>query len=121
MPWKRDKHPYTWKDLEGHIASKVLSAPRTGGDPAGEWPQVHTRIIGYLLRNALRKPWADQLTLIAAVMTAQRRDVGTVEGMMKVLQPRFALLFQAFELDAVCQWSIGQHLIPYVRGEVLPQ
>ncbi len=50
MAWKSDKHVYTWNDLEGKINSEVLHAPRTGGDLASEWPGVHARVIGYVVR-----------------------------------------------------------------------
>src|SRR5712692_3232754 len=118
MPKKKDDYPYTWNDFEGKIAPEVLCAPRTCGDPSGDWSEVHPRVIGYLMRNVQGKPWADHLTLIAAVLSAQRRDVGTVEVQVRTLHARFSVLFPLFELDNVRQWSIDQHLIPYVRGEV---
>ncbi len=121
MPWKTDEHVYTWKDLEGKVSPEVLCAPRTGGDATGEWTQVHARIIRYLVRHVVGKPWADYLTLIAAVFTAQRRDVMTVENALKTLHPRFTLLFPLLKLNTVCQWSIDQHLMPYMRGNILPQ
>lgn len=121
MAWKKDEHVYTWNDLESTIAPEVLYAPRTGGDSTGEWRGVHARVIGYVVRNVVGKPWANHVTLIAAVFAAQRRDVSTVEGIMRMLHARFSSLFPLFELDDVCQWNVDQHLAPYVRGEVLPQ
>src|SRR5579859_2484996 len=121
MAWKKDEHVYTWNDLEGKITPAVLCAPRTAGDPTGEWVGVHARVIGYLVRNVADKPWADHLTLISSVFTAQRRDVATVMNAMRALHPRFALLFPLFELTSVSQWSVDRHLVPYVRGEILPQ
>ncbi|HVB59722.1 MAG TPA: hypothetical protein VNE61_00885 [Ktedonobacteraceae bacterium] len=121
MVWKKDAHVYTWNDLEGKIIPEVLCAPRTGGDSTGEWVGVHARVIGYLVRNVVDKPWADHLTLISSVFTAQRRDVATVINAMRTLHPRFALLFPLFELTSVSQWSVERHLVPYMRGEVLPQ
>jgi hypothetical protein len=121
MAWKKDKHVYTFKNLEGKVASDVLSAPRTSGDLTGEWPQVHSRVIGYVVRNVLGKPWADHLTLMASVLCAQRRDVWTVESILRTIHPRFSSLFSLFKLDDVHQWTIDQHFVPYLRGEVLPQ
>lgn len=121
MAWKKDTYPYTWKDLERHVAPEVLCAPRTAGDLTNEWPAAHARVIGYLVRNVVGKPWADHLALIAAVMSAQRRDVRTVECAMQTLHPRFVQLFSYFELDDVRHWSIDRHLIPYLRGSVLPE
>jgi hypothetical protein len=120
MGWKKDEHVYTWKDLEHTIAPEVLCAPRTAGDSTGSWRGVHARITGYVARNVVGKPWANHLTLIAAVFAAQRRDVSTVEGIVRMLHTRFSSLFPLFELDDVRQWNIDQHLVPYVRGEVLP-
>ncbi len=116
MPRKKDTREYTWKDLEGHIAPAVLCAPRTGSDPTSTCPQVHPRVIGYVVRQVVGKPWADHFVLIAAVCAAQRRDVGTLEQVLSKLHARFSSLFPLFELTSVRQWSIDQHLVPYVRG-----
>ncbi len=121
MVWKKDEHVYTWRDLEGHVAECVQCAPRTGGDPTGTWPPVHSRVIGYLVRNVTGKPWMDSLTLLAAVMTARRRDVITVQGTIKMLHQRFSPLFALFGLDSMSQWKIEPHLVSYLRGEVLAQ
>jgi hypothetical protein len=121
MVWKKDVQAYTWNDLDGHVAPAILCAPRTGSDPAGTWPKVHARVLGYLMRNVRGKPWIDHLALIAAVMTAQRRDAWTVESTLKMLHPRFASLFPLFALDDVRQWTIEPHLVSYLRGEVLAQ
>src|SRR5437763_15816786 len=117
MAWKT-RQIYTWKDLEGRVAPEVFRAPRTCGDLTGEWQEVHSRSIGYVLRKALGTPWADCLTLIAAVLTAQRRDVSTVTNVVQILHARFSFLFPLFELDSVRQWRVDQHLIPYVQGAV---
>jgi hypothetical protein len=117
MP-RKDAYPYTWKDLEGQIAPVVLSAPRTGGDPLGEWPGIHARVIGYLVRNVVGKHWADHVTLIAAVHAAQRRDVATVEAIVRTLHVRFLSLFSLFKLSSMSQWNINQHFASYMRGEV---
>lgn len=121
MPRKKDTREYAWKDLERHIAPAVLCAPRTGSDPTSTWPQVHPRVIGYVVRQVLGKPWADHLVLIAAVCAAQRRDVGTIELVVSKLHARFSSLFPLFELTSVRQWSIDQHLVPYVRGAASSQ
>ncbi len=121
MPKRKDERVYTWNDLEGQVTPEVLHAPRTCGDPTGSWPQVHSRIIRYLVRRVVGKPWADHLTLIVAVFTAQRRDVWTVEQALRVLNAGFSSLFSHFQLEHVSQWSIEQHLAPYVRGVVFPQ
>jgi hypothetical protein len=120
MAWKT-RQIYTWKDLEGRVAPEVFRTPRTCGDLTGEWQEVHSRSIGYVLRNALGTPWADCLTLIAAVLTAQRRDVSTVTNVVQILHARFSFLFPLFELDSVRQWRVEQHLIPYVQGAVSSQ
>src|SRR5258708_17626086 len=71
-------HHISWQDLEGKVASEVLSAPKTGGDPTGDWLGVHRRVTCYLLNNVVGKSWADHLILIAAVLSARRQDVHTV-------------------------------------------
>lgn len=121
MVWKKDEHAYTWSDLESHVAACVLHAPRTGGDSTGTWLQVHPRVIGYLMRNVRGKPWMDSLALLAAVMAAGRRDVGTVHGTIKMLHQRFSPLFPLLGLEAMGQWKIEPHLVSYLRGEVLAQ
>src|SRR5215470_19625363 len=61
------------------------------------------------------------MTLIALVLTAQRRDVSTVETGVSELHARFSALYSLFKLDDVRQWTIDQHLVPYVRGKVPSQ
>src|SRR6266542_4435100 len=80
---------YSWGDLASHIAPEVLQAPKTGGDPNGEWPMVHERVARYIKRNLLGTPWADHVALIAAVLTARRRDVQTVALVVQALHGRF--------------------------------
>ncbi len=114
-------HIYVWNDLEGKIAPAILCAPRTGGDPSGKWSHVDARGIRYLVRNVVGNPWGDFLTLFVAILSAQRRDVATVEHQLQSLHTRFSSLFSFFELDDICQWSVDRHLVPYVQGEILFQ
>lgn len=112
-----------WHRLQGLIAPLVLAAPKTGGDPqtGQEWPQVHERSVNFLLRNAVGKPWANQLTLLAAVMTAQRCDVSTVQDIISLLHRGFAALFPALGLERWEEWNPDQHLLTYLKGEIVPQ
>ena len=80
----------TWQSLETHIAPEILCAPKTGGYRYGEWTPVHERTVKYLLRNVIGKPWADHLALIAAVLSARRRDVWTVEYAVRIFHARFS-------------------------------
>jgi hypothetical protein len=121
MPKRKDERVYIWNDLEGQVMPEVLHAPRTCGDSTGSWPEVHSRIIRYLVRRIVGKPWADHLTLIVAVFTAQRRDVWTVEQALRVLNAGFSSLFSHFQLEHVSQWSIEQHLAPCPRGRFSPE
>src|SRR5947199_10843609 len=120
MAWKT-RQIYTWKDLEGRVAPEVFHAPRTCGDLTGEWQEVHSRSIGYVLRNALGTPWADCLTLIASVLTAQRREVSTVTNVVQILHARFSFLFPLFELDSVSQCRVAHQFIPYVQSSIFLQ
>src|SRR5258708_3404378 len=79
MVWQKDMHAYTWQDLEGKISPEVLCAPKTIGDSTGEYPHIHARIIGYLVRNVVGTPWIDHFALMAAILSARRRDVHTIE------------------------------------------
>jgi hypothetical protein len=105
---------YSWEDLAGHIAPEVLHAPKTGGDPNGEWPTVHERVARYIQRNLLGMPWADHVALIAAVLTARLRDVQTVALVVQELHRRFRALFPALSLQAISDWNPDLHLPPYL-------
>jgi hypothetical protein len=111
----------SWSALEGKIAPEVFHAPKTGGDPHGQWPAVHERIVAYLLRNVVGAPWANHLALIAAVLSARRRDVQTVEVIVQTLHARLSLLFQAFGLKHVEEWNADLHAPAYLKAEVLPE
>ncbi len=112
MVWKKDAHAYTWNDLDGQVAPEILCIPRTGSDPTGTWPKVHARVLGYVMRNVRGKPWIDHLALIAAVMTAQRRDVGTVEGTIKMLHQRFSSLLGRLHRLTIDDGRAGSRLAP---------
>src|SRR5260370_11359576 len=78
----------SWSALEEKIAPEVFYAPKTGGDPHGQGPAVHERIVAYLLRNVLGTPLANHLAFIAAGPSARRRDVQTIEGIVPTLHSR---------------------------------
>jgi hypothetical protein len=86
----------------------------------GDGPDVHERVVGYLERHT-GTPWADQLALVVAVMTAGRRDVSTVCRVVQILHARFKLLLPALGLTTMADWRADQHLLAYLRGEVLPE
>ncbi len=112
---------YTWEDLTGHLAPEVLHAPKTGGDPNGAWPIVHERIAGYIGRNMLGAPWVNQVALIAAVLSARRRDVQTVSLIVRALHDRFRELFPALELKGISDWKPDLHLPPYLKGAIIQE
>src|SRR6266566_1412576 len=112
---------YTWGDLASHLASEVLQAPKTGGDPSGEWPIVHERIAGYIRRNLLGTPWANHVALIAAVLTARRRDVQTVALVVQALHGRFRTLFPALDLKEIADWKPDLHLPAYLKGAIIQE
>jgi len=105
---------YTWHCLEGNFAPEVLQAPKTGGDPYGVWPSVHERIVRYLLRSVAGTLWADHVALIAAVLSARRRDVSTVEQAVRTFNTRFRALFQVLVVNKA---KSGQVLRPRVINE----
>lgn len=108
----------SWRDLEGKVAPEVLSAPKTGGDSTGDWLGVHRRVVQYLLNNVVGKSWADHLTLIAAVLSARRRDVHTVYLRIRGLNARFSALFPALGLEHMNEWNVDAHLPMYLKGEI---
>lgn len=112
---------YTWQCLEGKFAQEVLQAPKTGGDSHGVWPSVHERIVRYLLRSVAGEPWADHVALIAAVLSARRRDVSTVEQAVRTFNTRFRALFQVLDLKTVDEWNADRHLPLYLKGEIIAE
>src|SRR6266699_828036 len=109
-----------WLDLAGKIASEVLHAPKTGGDPHGEWACVPDRVAGYFLRNVVGTPWADHLALIAAVLSARQRDPQTVRITIVALHARFTDLFAALGLKTINEWKNEVHLPLYLQGGIVP-
>lgn len=111
-----------WHRLEGRVAPEVLRAPKTAGDPHnnGEWPDVHDKTVRFLERNAVGKPWGDHLALMAAVLSARRRDPQTVLLVMWALHPRFAAIFEQLNLSSMADWDAEKLVLAYLRGEVLP-
>ena len=112
---------YTWQCLEGRFSPEVLRAPKTGGDPHGVWPAVHERIVRYLFRSVAGTPWADHIALIAAVLSARRRDVSTVEQAVRTFNTRFRALFPVLGLETVGEWNADRHLPLYLKGEIIAE
>jgi len=112
---------YTWGDLASHLAPEVMTAPKTGGDPHGEWPVVHERVAGYIRRNLLGTPWANHVALIAAVLTARRRDVQTVVLVVQELHRRFRALFPELSLQAISDWKPDLYLPAYLKGAIIQE
>src|SRR5262249_34002707 len=110
----------SWQDLQDKVASEIIHAPKTGGDLGGGWPQVHRRIIRYLVNRVVGTPWANHLTLIAAVLSARRLDVQTVEQAVWGLHLRFSSIFLALGLKSMTDWKVELHLPLYVKGETVP-
>ncbi len=107
--------------LEGKVAPEVLRAPKTSGDPRsnGEFPDIYSRSIGYLVRNVVGKPWADHLVLVAAVLSAQRYDPSTVKNCLYSVNARLTGLFQEMQIGSVDEWDIEECMVAYLKGELL--
>jgi hypothetical protein len=97
------------------LRPRSCTPPPLGGEPA-----VHERVVGYLARNVVGRPWANTLALAAAVLTARRLDVSTVRGVILALHTGFRRLFPALGLTQMAEWHADPHLLAYLRGEVLP-
>src|SRR5437868_680671 len=110
-----------WQRLQGYVAPEVLVAPKTDGDPLnkGQWIRVDTRCVAYLEFNALGKPWVSHLALIAAVMAAHRCGVQTILQTLSKLNIGFIELFEAFKIKSVAEWQAEEHIIAYLKREVL--
>jgi hypothetical protein len=109
--------------LEGKVAPEVLCAPKTGGDPRsnGQWPDIYSRSIGYLIRSVVGKPWADHLTLVAAVLSAQRYDHSTVKNCLYYVNARLTGLFQEMKIESFDEWDAEKCMLAYLKGELLPK
>ena len=110
----------SWSDLEGMIAPVILHAPKTGGDPRGDWPAVHSRIAGYLARHVVGVPWANHLALAAAVLAARQYDVVSIKVVVNTLHVRLKELFQALSLKTMSDFDAEHHIPLYLKGEILP-
>lgn len=112
-----------WTDLEGKIASQVLHAPKTCGDPenSGTRPAVHECVVKYLYYRVSGTPWVSHLALVAAVLTARHRDVSTVVRILVALHARLTELFPALHLSTMHEWDADVHVRAYLSGEVIPE
>jgi hypothetical protein len=107
-----------WRDLEGLFADDVLHAPKTYGDPAGVKPPVDGRVVAYLQRNVAGTPWADQLVLLAVILTARRRDTATIVTTLVNLNSRFRTIFGELELHSFTDWNPNVIVPAYLKGEI---
>lgn len=112
---------WTWTRLEGSIASEILHAPKTYGDPHGSWPSVDWRTVRYLHHTVTGSPWANSLALVAAVLSARCYDARSVQLVTSRLHGRFTRLFKELGLHQMSEWNAEQFFPPYLKGEVLAQ
>jgi integrase len=111
-----------WDQLVGKIASEILVAPKTGGDPhyQGNWPEVPRKVTSYLERNVIAKPWADTIALLASIMIARRFEVTSVLSKIVTLHSRFTSLFPFLGLERMESWDPARHFPLYLKADVLP-
>lgn len=110
-----------WKRLEGKVSPLVLTAPKTCGDPMGDWRKVEDNEVKYLERSVLGQPWTDQITLAFAVMVAHNLDIHTIRVTLTSLNTRLRRLFPALGLKTMADWQGGTHMKRYLESEILPE
>jgi integrase len=113
------KSRYSWEDLKEKFDPLVLQAPKTGGDPYSNDTPVDERVIRYIFRYVVGKPWANHITLAAAVLFARNLDVQSVERFVTSLHLRFSAIFETYGLKSMNEWKVDIHLPAYVKGEVI--
>nr|WP_290222505.1 hypothetical protein [Trichocoleus desertorum] len=118
---KLDNQTDAWQRLEEKISPLVLQAPKTGGDPLGKWTKVHDKLVCYLERNTLGKPWADHLALITAVMVTHHLQINSILCVLRSLNGRWDKLFPALGLQTLTDWEGEKHMRMYLELEVLPE
>jgi hypothetical protein len=103
--------------LEGTVAPEVLCAPKTGGGPrsTGEFPDIYSRSIGYIMRNVVGKPWAYHLLLVAAVLSAQRYGPSTVKNCLYSVNARLTDLFRAKQIGSLDEWDAEECMVAYLN------
>src|SRR5258707_1190253 len=71
-----------WRELSGHCAPAILSAPKTWGDPLHsphmEMPQGLEDTVHYVRNNLTTSPWGDHLVLLTAVLYSQKLQYKSV-------------------------------------------
>jgi integrase len=107
-----------WFRLAGKISPLILQAPKTGADPLGNWDKVHDRLVRYLERNVISKPWANHLALATAVLAAHKIDVHTINGLLISQHARWTALFPVLGLQTPADWTVD-HMKQYLEGDVL--
>src|SRR3984893_929302 len=107
-----------WSVLEGLFADEVVHAPKTYGDPGGITPPVHDRVVAYLQRNVAGAPWGDQLALLAAILTARKRDRATIVTTLVHLNSRFSTVFGELGLHSFTEWEPNAHMPAYLKGAI---
>ena len=81
-------------------------------------PPVHDRVVAYLQRNVAGTPWADQLALLAAILTARRRDRATIVTTLVQLNTRFRTVFGELGLHSFTEWEPNVHMPAYLKGDI---
>ncbi len=111
----------SWQRLKDKVAPEVLQAPKTGGEPNGNWEPLHSKTVDYLEKKIVGKPWANHFVLIAAIMSARHLDVWTIKNNLTCLDCRFSKLFIELGLKSMSEWKGEKHIISYLKRELVPK
>jgi hypothetical protein len=107
-----------WSRLDGKVSPLVLQAPKTGADPLGKWAKVHDKVVGYLERNVIGKPWAEHLVLATAIQFAHGLDPNTVLSTLRSLNTRWEAMFPILGLQTPAEWTVD-HMRLYLDGKLI--
>jgi hypothetical protein len=107
----------SWQQLKGKISEDVFAAPKTVGDPMhlDTRAQLDERVIKYLEKESVGRPWGNQLTLAAAIMAAHHLDAGSLILHIRTLNTYFKETFDILKLRKMTDWNPEPHIRIYLE------
>lgn len=104
-----------------HLNLNVV-APEIAVAPRVDWSRMdHPWIIQCLMGKVSSYPWANELFLLAGVVTLHNCQPNSIINILNTVHRGLRDLFQAFNLKTMRDWNPDKHIPPYLRGSVLPE
>lgn len=106
-----------YEQLLGKVDKQILHLHDSRG--AFLLDKAHEKVVMYFIRNVIDKPWNNQLLLLTLICEDKYYDVESNYRLIRLFNPRFTDIFNAFQLNEMKEFDVEIHMFQYFKGSVL--